>query len=268
MKNLAHEGRTNPFDFMTPCGFGIAVWLISQCRPKNFFILLATVCSSWVHVNAGTSRRSMLLPEGREDLPYIQLANGMASRTCLLCLLTLIQGGSYMVEQPGSSCMPHYKRFVWLSRVSKVFRIAWWMAHYSSPSPKRHLGLTNNVWADKLNKGKLTKEAREKLTLKPVDRTVSKSGKRGYKGNKLLKSTQIYPQRFGVEVCKLMPKLKTQGEGMLETTHVRTPAYELLREYEMSDWSEAHLKEVVHYLYSNTSLKLPWEWKQAFPLRL
>lgn len=132
MKNLAHEGRTNPFDFMTPCGFGsfvcksvsnevcllewicslvfvgwilftfklmiyiynlliepfltnlgfrIAVWLISQCRPKNFFILLATVCSSWVHVNAGTSRRSMLLPEGREDLPYIQLANGMASRT-------------------------------------------------------------------------------------------------------------------------------------------------------------------------------------------
>lgn len=75
----------------------------------------------------------------------------------------------------------------------QVFRIAWWMAHYSSPSPKRHLGLTNNVWADKLNKGKLTKEAREKLTLKPVDRTVSKSGKRGYKGNKLLKSTQSKP---------------------------------------------------------------------------
>ena len=173
---------------------------------------------------------------------WVNLIN--SCRTCLLCLLTLIQGGSYMVEQPGSSCMPHYKRFVWLSRVSKVawhnyirwtrklnkyiyiyiyiytillgfsfhvcgkqikefsltdwspiqvFRIAWWMAHYSSPSPKRHLGLTNNVWADKLNKGKLTKEAREKLTLKPVYRTVSKSGKRGYKGNKLLKSTQSKP---------------------------------------------------------------------------
>ena len=79
---------------------------------------------------------------------------------------------------------------------------------------------------------------------------------------------RIYPQRFGVEVCKLMPKLKTQGEGMLETTDHGTPAYELLRNYEMSDWPEAHLKEVVHYLYSNTSLKLPKEWKQAFPLRL
>ena len=22
MRNVAHEGRTNPFDFMTPCGFG------------------------------------------------------------------------------------------------------------------------------------------------------------------------------------------------------------------------------------------------------
>ena len=79
---------------------------------------------------------------------------------------------------------------------------------------------------------------------------------------------RIYPQRFGVEVCKLMPKLKTQGEGMLETTHHGPPAYKLLCEYEMSDWSEAHLKEVVHYLYSNTSLNLPKEWKQAFPARL
>lgn len=49
---------------------------------------------------------------------WVNLIN--SCRTCLLCLLTLIQGGSYMVEQPGSSCMPHYKRFVWLSRVSKV----------------------------------------------------------------------------------------------------------------------------------------------------
>ena len=35
--------------FLHNLGFRIAVWLISQCRPKNFFILLATVCSSWVH---------------------------------------------------------------------------------------------------------------------------------------------------------------------------------------------------------------------------
>ena len=57
------------------------MWLVTQCSPGNFFVLLATVCSSWVHINAGTSRRSILLPEGREDLLYIQIANGMASRT-------------------------------------------------------------------------------------------------------------------------------------------------------------------------------------------
>ena len=62
-----------------------------------------------------------------------------------------------------------------------------------------------------------------------------------------------------------MPKLKTQGEGMVDTLHLDTPAYELLRDFEMSDWPEANLKEVVRYLYGNTSLKLPVEWKQAFP---
>ena len=58
----------------------LAVWLLSQCRQQSFFVLLATVCSSWVHINSGTSRRSLLLPEGRDELQYVALANGMASR--------------------------------------------------------------------------------------------------------------------------------------------------------------------------------------------
>ena len=68
------------------------------------------------------------------------------------------------------------------------------MARFDALSPKRHLGLTNNVWTDKLNKGKLTKQAKKKCSLKTVDRTISKSGKKGYKGNKSLKSTQFKPQ--------------------------------------------------------------------------
>ena len=64
----------------------IAVWLLLQCKPNNFFTLLATVCSSWVGINNGTSRRSILLPEGREDLLYIQIANGMAARLLELCI--------------------------------------------------------------------------------------------------------------------------------------------------------------------------------------
>ena len=79
---------------------------------------------------------------------------------------------------------------------------------------------------------------------------------------------RVYPQRFGVEMCKLMPKLKSEGEGMVGSVDCETPAYVLLKNYEMSDWPEADLKEVVRYLYGNKHLKLPSEWKQAFPTRI
>ena len=196
---------------------------------------------------------------------------------------------------------------IWVVSPSyKVYKIAWWMAHYCALSPKRHMGLTNNVCADKLNKGKLTRKVRKGCTLKTTDRTRSKDGKVGYKGNRNLKSTQfrpqlmheshvyshsnrnnivefqtslvlyiyiytfqpeprVYPQRFGVEVCKLMPKLKSEGEGQPNVSHMEPPAFELLRDTPMSDWPEANLKDVLRYLYSNKSLQLPPEWKQAFP---
>ena len=41
-------------------------------------------------------------------------------RTVLIALLVLVRGGSYMVEQPGSSLLPEYIRLVWLSRITKV----------------------------------------------------------------------------------------------------------------------------------------------------
>ena len=58
----------------------LAVFVLLQCRVGDFFALVATVCSSWVSINVGTSRRSLLYPEGA-DLPYISRANCMMSRT-------------------------------------------------------------------------------------------------------------------------------------------------------------------------------------------
>ena len=62
----------------------LAIWLILNCRENNFFCLFATCCSSWVHVNRGTSRRSCLLPEGNVGLGYIERANQMVSRMHVL----------------------------------------------------------------------------------------------------------------------------------------------------------------------------------------
>ena len=58
----------------------LAIYLLLQCDPSNFFHLEALVCSSWVHINKGTSRRSYLVPEGDTTRPGIRAANRMASR--------------------------------------------------------------------------------------------------------------------------------------------------------------------------------------------
>ena len=58
----------------------LAIWLILQGRPDQFFCLIAVVCSSWVPTNCGTSRRSIAYPEGNTRHAYVVAANQMASR--------------------------------------------------------------------------------------------------------------------------------------------------------------------------------------------
>lgn len=131
----------------------LAVHLLLQCREDDFFALFGTVCSSWVSINLGTSRRSVALPEGNTRLLYIRQANSMVSRmtgqgslcpslfdacshhaaymlrgrlyckharTCLLYFVIVCLGGSFMLEQPGSSLMNHYHRFQYLCSKLRV----------------------------------------------------------------------------------------------------------------------------------------------------
>ena len=44
----------------------------------------------------------------------------MPGRTTLLCALVVALGGTFFIEQPGSSLMEYYDKMVWLSRVLPV----------------------------------------------------------------------------------------------------------------------------------------------------
>ena len=63
----------------------ICIWLVLQCSEDNFFCLLALVCSSWTPVNAGTSKRSLVLPSGNELLAYVCDGNSMCERSLGSC---------------------------------------------------------------------------------------------------------------------------------------------------------------------------------------
>ena len=84
--------------------------------------------------------------------------------------------------------------------MNQVFKVNWWMCHYGSESPKRHMALTNNPYAEALNRGKLTKQDRERCTKKTVIKYISKSGRPSYKGTSQLKSTQFLLYIFEITV--------------------------------------------------------------------
>ena len=122
-----------------------AIHLILCCKEGSFATLWATVCSSWVQINSGTSFRSILNPSGDLSRKYINDANTMTSRKldssnaflchgkstmrsllmkcprmCLLLLLVVARGGSWLLEQPRSSVMGEYHRF---KQVCDTFRV-------------------------------------------------------------------------------------------------------------------------------------------------
>ena len=53
---------------------------ILNAKEKDFFALFATVCSTYVPINKGTSQRCMSSPLGLEDLPSVNLGNLLGSR--------------------------------------------------------------------------------------------------------------------------------------------------------------------------------------------
>ena len=58
----------------------ICIWLVLQSSFNDCFNLLAVVCTSFTPVNAGTSKRSILLPSGNTALPYVCDGNSMCER--------------------------------------------------------------------------------------------------------------------------------------------------------------------------------------------
>lgn len=82
---------------------------------------------------------------------------------------------------------------------AQVWRVGWWMAHYSSQTPKRHFAYSNSRHVLRVDKGVLQWKNgvnREKAP-KTVVHYKSKSGKSCYKGTSALKKTET----LGFQSC-------------------------------------------------------------------
>ena len=131
--------------------FRVALGMALQGRFDECISFWGICCSSWVHMNCGTSHRDYLNPMGFEEFPSVRQANLLVSRpgqfplaapnviegqkverisqnlgvrliwpsprSILLMLLCICMGGTPVVENPGSSLIWLHNRFQWLLEV-------------------------------------------------------------------------------------------------------------------------------------------------------
>ena len=82
--------------------------------------------------------------------------------------------------------------------IIQVHKSSWYMLHYGGPTPKRHYAFSNSRWVAKLDLGKLRGWAQRKKVLKSigkgydlVDHYIDAQGKKRWKGNRLLRSSEL-----------------------------------------------------------------------------
>ena len=129
---ICQSDRLSPLDVAPPLRLCIAMCL-QACF--GLVMVLATVCSTWVAVNVGTSKRCSLVPQGSTNVTANRRGNKMVARSCgskcyrlvyfSICLnfpvftevkyiticLNVSRGPNYRV---GSSGPYSYYAFAWL----------------------------------------------------------------------------------------------------------------------------------------------------------
>ena len=153
----------------------------------------ATVCSSWVLINRGTSKRTETnVLGGPRPRHYVRLANVMVSRTALVMLFAICMNLDVILEQPGSSLMfKHFRieQVLALSSSGGFLRslrfVSTYMGAFGCPNPKLTMLLGNTPWLERLKRTTRFKKGGSKLSNHIVNRFVDKNGKQTFRGNKV-----------------------------------------------------------------------------------
>ena len=101
-------------NILTDKGFLFALFLVLNGADGKG-CLAGIVCSTWVYMNTGTSRRCKGRPLGAQSVRSVHNANVMVARMVLSLLLLHANGMFFLVEQPRGSLMekhPSWQRLL------------------------------------------------------------------------------------------------------------------------------------------------------------
>ena len=138
-------------------GYVCALQLCRRLVPKRSMTWHAPVCSTWVFMNLGTSKRSEHRPYGDTSVKSVQEANCMIWRMVYLILFSFGLSAYYFIEQPSSSLLKHHPAMQILKYVGKRMghhtnMVSTWLGMFGAPSPKGIKVWSNAPWVKNLKR--------------------------------------------------------------------------------------------------------------------
>jgi len=227
----------------------ITALILACCVGMAGFGHLAVVCSSFVFMSSGTSKRSIDRPQGDLREPTVRAGNKMLSRSCIVFWILRALCAWCMIEQPQGSMMQYHKRF---QRILKrdIWRLHLWMGQYGAKTQKGTWLYSTHKFVDTLHKYRTNigvHQRKASLVLR-----TNRHGEKQVTATKDLKASQRYPKGFGEAVRKVYQKHKRQlhREARAKLREARLVHVDLdaILNRKQKLWKEAGLKKVIKAL--------------------
>lgn len=236
-KAVGLDIRMSPdLDILSSTGFLQHIYQLCRVKPGSGF-LGAPVCSTFVVVNRGTSRRTRLRPCGEERHQSVREGNWIACRTLILCYIAAALQLWWVVEQPVNSFMQELPAWKFFMKQVKTYRYSLNMEDYGGPTKKP-------TW---LYSGR--KEIEDLPLYKPLPHQLPKreskemvtyyedsNGVARFAGGKDLKSSQSYPRQFG----RALARLRSQYQEEVKRDAKRVIKHNLKQTKSTLDFKASH----------------------------
>ncbi|CAK8992001.1 Uncharacterized protein SCF082_LOCUS2903 [Durusdinium trenchii] len=157
-----------------------------------------------------------------------------------------------------------------LYELNQVSRISWWMSSFGSATAKPQYAYSNSPSIRRVHQyAPTTSVERTGEHVETCRAYKNKEGRVCYTGTKNLKSTEIYPDLFGLTISELVPHLKADKCGSPKLPDLLPPAIDSIRRSTFGHGSglfdHADLSSPYRYLRKGHHLSIPKEWEREVP---
>ena len=187
-------------DLNTDFGFLSALLWLLRLVDFESLVWFGTVCSSWIWLARGSTRRTLRGPRGNLRAPSVRAGNQMVARTAFLLCVAYAKSVTWVLEQPAKSLMSAHPAIVWMGkRARSQLGLHFWSVHtlmvsFGGHTVKPHQLFGDGAWMANLQRQHPGRMESSSSSSQDITRTfIDKQGNKKCSGGKGLKSTQTYP---------------------------------------------------------------------------